>query len=229
MLSKTIFVAAAMVAGANAHFRLLEPFWRGSSFAAPASQWIYPCANVNETTDMSNRTVWPVTGGSTLINGSHEHALTAINLALGTNVTNFNISLVEMFNQTGAGLFCLKETGRANLEAGFKAAGYSGFDDERINGLMGTIQVIQLGHSGSALYNCADIMFNSTAQLLSDDKCQNSTGVSGVAIANVESATQSEGGNGTSGQAPQPTGAAGHISPALGTTVFAAVLAWGLL
>jgi hypothetical protein len=98
-------------------------------------------------------TAWPVTGGSTVINGSHAHALTSINLALGTNVTNFNISLVDMFNQTGAGIFCLKETGRANLEAGFKAAGYSGFDDERINGLMATVQVIQLGHSGSALYN----------------------------------------------------------------------------
>jgi hypothetical protein len=58
-----------------------------------------------------------------------------------------------MFNQTGAGVFCMKETGRANLEEGFKAAGYSGLDDERINGLMATVQVIQLGHSGSALYN----------------------------------------------------------------------------
>ena len=47
----------------------------------------------------------------------------------------------------------MKETGRANLEEGFKAAGYSGLDDERINGLMATVQVIQLGHSGSALYN----------------------------------------------------------------------------
>jgi len=47
----------------------------------------------------------------------------------------------------------MKETGKANLEEGFKAAGYSGLDDERINGLMATVQVIQLGHSGAALYN----------------------------------------------------------------------------
>jgi hypothetical protein len=33
-----------------------------------------------------------------------------------------------MFNQTGAGVFCMKETGRANLEEGFKAAGYSGIE-----------------------------------------------------------------------------------------------------
>lgn len=112
-----------------------------------------PGANVNETTDMANRTQWPLTGGSVSINGSHSSALTYINLGLGTNVTNFNISLVENLNQTGAGQFCLKDAGRANLEAGLKAAGYSGFDDQRLNGLPASVQVIQLGHSGSALYN----------------------------------------------------------------------------
>ena len=76
-----------------------------------------------------------------------------MNLALGPNATNFNISIVELFNQTGAGLFCLKDAGRANLEEGFRAAGYSGLEDERINGLLATVQVIQLGHAGSALYN----------------------------------------------------------------------------
>jgi hypothetical protein len=76
-----------------------------------------------------------------------------VNLGLGTNVTNFNISLVENLNQTGAGVLCLKDAGRANLEEGLKAAGYSGFEDQRLNGLEASVQVIQLGHSGSALYN----------------------------------------------------------------------------
>ena len=58
-----------------------------------------------------------------------------------------------MFNQTGAGVFCMKETGKANLEEAFKAAGFSGSGDERLNGQMASVQVIQLGHSGSALYN----------------------------------------------------------------------------
>ena len=84
-----------------------------------------------------------------------------MNLALGSNATNFNITLLEMFNQTGAGVFCMKETGKANLEEGFKAAGYSGLDDERINGLMATVQVIQLGHSGSALYNVSEDLLSS--------------------------------------------------------------------
>ncbi|KAG9187329.1 hypothetical protein G6011_05200 [Alternaria panax] len=225
MLAKSLFTVAALVAGANAHFRLLAPTWRGSSFEEPASQWIYPCANVNETTDMANRTIWPPSGGATIINGSHTSALTAVNLALGSNATNFNITLLEMFNQTGAGIFCMKETGRANLEEGFKAAGYSGLDDERINGLMATVQVIQLGHSGSALYNCADIMFNSTAELLSDDQCQNGTGVAGVAIENAATETS----NGSSEASATPTGAAGRLSPIVGSGMMAAVLAWGLL
>ncbi|KAI4949542.1 hypothetical protein J4E91_005281 [Alternaria rosae] len=226
MLSTSLLTVAALAAGANAHFRLLAPTWRGSSFEEPASQWIYPCANVNETTDMANRTLWPPSGGSTIINGSHPSALTSVNLALGSNATNFNITLLEMFNQTGAGIFCMKETGRANLEEGFKAAGYSGMDDERINGLMATVQVIQLGHSGAALYNCADIMFNATAELLSDDQCQNGTDVGGVAIENVASGTE-EGGDAAA--SPAPTGAAGKLSPVVGSGMVAAVLAWALL
>ena len=112
-----------------------------------------PGANINETSSMSNRTQWPVTGGSVSINGSHAHALTYVNLGLGTNVTNFNITLVDNLNQTGAGEFCLKNAGQAALEAGLKAAGYSGFDDKRLDGLPASVQVVQLGHSGSALYN----------------------------------------------------------------------------
>lgn len=170
MLATTFLAIGALAAGVDAHFRLLKPTWRGSSFEAPASQYIYPCtstsysdhvtpvlthpgANVNETTDVANRTLWPASGGSVVINGSHTAALTAINLSLGANATNFNISLVEVFNQTGAGLFCLKEAGKANLDAGFKAAGYSGSGDARIQGLQASVQIIQLGHSGSALYN----------------------------------------------------------------------------
>lgn len=230
MLPISILTIFTLALGVDAHFRLLQPTWRGSSFEEPASQWIYPCANVNETTNPSNRTLWPTTGGSLIINGSHVHALTSVNLALGSNATNFNISLVEMFNQTGAGVFCLKETGRANLEEGFKAAGYSGADDERIEGLMASVQVIQLGHSGSALYNCADIVFNSTAQLLADDQCQNSTGVSGVAVQNVDA-------NSTSGEAAPSgsttpvgnSGAASVLTPGVGSGILAAVVAWWFL
>lgn len=197
---------------------------------------------------MANRTSWPFTGGSVKINGSHEHALTSINMAIGTNATNFNITLVEMFNQTGAGVYCVKDAGKAHLEAGLKAAGYSGTNDERLEGLAATIQVIQLGHSGAALYNvsfspsqlstetmliilqCADIKFEKNATTLSDDECKNGEGVSSQAIGNVNS-SQSSGETPTSSSPPagSSTNAASVVGPAAGSGLVIALMAWGLL
>lgn len=247
MLSSSLLAGTALISTATAHFHLLQPTWRGDSFAPGASQYNYPCANVNETTDRSNRTQWPVSGGSVVFNGSHPSALTYVNLALGRNASNFNISLVPAFNQTGPGVFCWHETGRANLEAGLKAAGYSGFSDKRLDGLDATVQVIQLGERGSALYNvsllsmfgnetytngriqCADVTFNSTAQLLPNDQCVNGTGVGGVAIANVQSNTSSSATPSGSAAPAKSSGAASSLGPVMGSGLFAAVLAWGLL
>lgn len=154
MFSNTLLPLLALASTATAHFRLLQPQWRGDSFIAPASQYAYPCAGVNATSsDSTNRTQWPLTGGSVVFNGSHPWSFTYVNLAIGTNASSFNISLVPGFNQTGPGVFCFKETGRAHLEEGLKKAGYSGLTDERLNGLDATVQVIQLGERGSALYN----------------------------------------------------------------------------
>jgi hypothetical protein len=58
-------------------------------------------------------------------------------------------------------------------------------------------------------------MFNSTAELLSDDQCQNGTGVSGVAIENAATETT----NGSSEASATPTGAASRLSPGLGVVV----------
>ncbi|KAL5117340.1 hypothetical protein ACEQ8H_004785 [Pleosporales sp. CAS-2024a] len=224
MISTTLLPVLGLVSTASAHFHLLQPIWRGDSFTAPASQWQYPCANVNATpSDSTNRTQWPLTGGSVVFNGSHPWALTYVNLGIGTNASNFNISLVPAFNQTGPGVFCFKETQRVRLEEGLKAAGYSGLGDARLNGLDASVQVIQLGERGSALYNCADIKFNATAQLLSDDQCKNGTGVGGVAIANVQS-----GGTPTGSASPtRSSGAATKAGPILGSGIVAAVIAWG--
>ncbi|KAH8723029.1 hypothetical protein GQ44DRAFT_774554 [Phaeosphaeriaceae sp. PMI808] len=226
MLSSLVALTA-FAGSAVAHFQLLQPTWRGDSFKEPANQYRYPCANVNVTTDAANRTQWPLTGGSVVFNGSHPWAYTYVNLALGVNGSNFNITLVPGFNQTGPGVFCFKETGRANLETGLKAAGYSGLSDQRLSGLDATVQVIQLGERGSALYNCADIKFNATATLLADDQCKNATGVSGVAIANVQATAT---GNSTGAVKPSSSaGAASSMGPAVGGGLVAAVLAWGLL
>ncbi|KAF3042658.1 hypothetical protein E8E12_005552 [Didymella heteroderae] len=226
MLTSSILAITALAGSATAHYKLLAPTWRGDSFEEPASQWIFPCANVNETTDIANRTQWPLSGGSVSINGSHSSALTYVNLGLGTNVTNFNISLVENLNQTGAGVLCLKEAGRANLEEGLKAAGYSGFEDNRLNGLEASVQVIQLSHSGSALYNCADIVFNSTAQLLADDQCVNGTGVGAQHVGNLQSSSTN---SSTAATPSASTGAGSMLTPVAGSGLLAGLLAWGML
>lgn len=106
-------------------------------------------ANVSETTN-GTRTKWPTSGGSVMINGSHEFAFTYVNLGLGRNVTNFNISLVDNFNQTGAGALCLKDAVKESLKAGLKKSNIS---EESLEGMDASLQVIQIGHSGSSLYN----------------------------------------------------------------------------
>jgi hypothetical protein len=116
MLS-TLVAITALAGSATAHFRLNQPTWRGDSFAAPASQWQYPCANINATTDAANRTQWPLNGGSVVFNGSHPWSMTYVNLALGSAGSSFNITLVPGFNQTGPGVFCFKVniSSRTNL------------------------------------------------------------------------------------------------------------------
>jgi hypothetical protein len=43
MLSTTILAISALAGSAAAHYKLLEPVWRGDSFEEPASQWTFPC------------------------------------------------------------------------------------------------------------------------------------------------------------------------------------------
>ena len=200
-----------------------------------------PGANVSETTN-GTRTKWPTSGGSISINGSHEFAFTYVNLALGRNVTNFNISLVENFNQTGAGELCLKDNLGAALKEGLEK---SNITEESLDGLDASLQVIQIAHSGSALYNvsvsylsefvvkdvnanssgqCMDITFSKDAKVLEDDKCKNGTGVGGTEIG----ASQAQEGS----EEPQPSdkaGAAASVKPFVGSGVVAVAMAMLLL
>ncbi|KAN0099476.1 hypothetical protein V8E51_013251 [Hyaloscypha variabilis] len=63
----SVFMLASI---ANAHFTIEYPEMRGDSFATGALQYIYPCANVNQTSS-TNRTMWPLTGGSLNLNLYH--------------------------------------------------------------------------------------------------------------------------------------------------------------
>ncbi|KAF2136225.1 uncharacterized protein K452DRAFT_322545 [Aplosporella prunicola CBS 121167] len=225
----------------SAHFTIQYPTWRGDSFADGASQWIWPCANANQTLASEvNRTTWPLTGGSLRMHVSHPWALTYINLGLavgsgGDNeathskrqatdgngsdtlaanaVPSFDTSLLAVFNQTGNGTFCLPEVGRAAL------AGLEGVKD----GVNATIQVIQIAHGGNALYNCADITFSSNATLLSGDDCVNTTNVGGYDVLAAE-ASSTISSNGTS---PTATNSGAVATPGLmmlrGMAVVAAI------
>lgn len=221
--STTITFLFALLHLTSAHFTIEYPYWRGSSFAEGTSQWIFPCANVSETT---NRTAWATTGGSLRLHVGHHWALTYVNLGFGNNVTSFNTSLLDHFNQTGNGTFCLKETGKAQLAAGLGVAGY---DAKSVDGVNATLQVIQISTTGAALYNCADITFNATAALLADSECTNSTDVGGIGILNADQAGNTMVTSTTSaGAAATGTGAAAALQiPAFGRVV-AAVIGFGI-
>jgi hypothetical protein len=89
----------------------------------------------------TNRTQWPVDGGSLVFHGSHPWAFTYVNLGLGSNDSViFNISLVEGFNQTGNGTFCFP---KISIPTGISVSA----------GTNASLQVIQLSELGSALYN----------------------------------------------------------------------------
>ncbi|KAK5222902.1 hypothetical protein LTR72_005739 [Exophiala xenobiotica] len=160
---------------ASAHFELQYPYWRGDSFLPPASQYLFPCANVNTTDESNNnRTVWPLDGGSLVIDFHHPWTYVSFNLGLGSNTSTFNISLNPMLlNETGNGTICIpKWTLPAHLGI--------------VDGDEASLQVITIGDSGTALYNCADIRFSANATLLSGDQCQNSSNVDIYPLAQQE-------------------------------------------
>ena len=79
---------------------------------------------------------------------THPWAQTYINLGLGNNVTRFNITLMEPFNQTSNGTICLPHvTLPDDMMASVK------------EGDLASIQIIQLSHTGGALYNVFPSLF----------------------------------------------------------------------
>lgn len=87
------------------------------------------------------------------MNGSHDWALTYVNLGLGTNVSSFNITLIENLNVT-KGVVCFKEAGKEALAKGLKD---SNITMEAMEGMHATVQVIQISHTGASLYNVSRI------------------------------------------------------------------------
>ncbi|KAI1347518.1 hypothetical protein F5Y01DRAFT_243582 [Xylaria sp. FL0043] len=182
-----VLVPFAIVGLVSAHFQLEYPAWRADALAENTtySEWDYPCAGVPY--GIGNKTEWPMQGASVALDLHHPWTYLYINLGLGENSTNFNISLTpELLNVTGKGSFCITDLPIPSSIA---------------DGQNATIQVVTNGQSGSALYSCADIVFKSSAKPLSGEACTNSTGVTATIVGQATTT------NSTSTPTPTPNGA----------------------
>lgn len=172
-MSLAAFVLLATAQLATAHFGVEYPTWRdntlGSSANSNYSQWEYPCAGVPG--NLGNRTDWPLTGGSLVLDLHHQWTYIFVNLGLGDNVANFNYSLTEPFwNSTGNGTLCIP---KVMLPANLPIS----------DGSLASIQVVTLGERGQALYNCADITFRANVANLTNEQCKTSPGVTYAPVA----------------------------------------------
>jgi hypothetical protein len=99
-----------------------------------------------ESGSANNRTLWPISGGSLKIEFHHQWTYVFINLGIGNNVTNFNISLTPLpLNQTGNGTLCVE---KFVIPSGV----LSGVQD----GTNASLQISTVGDEGNALYNVSN-------------------------------------------------------------------------
>lgn len=113
----------------------------------------FPGANVNQTS-ATNRTLWPLTGGSLSLDLHHPWTYLFVNLGLGTDYPTFNITLTQqLLNETGNGTLCMPHI--------VLPASYTPSDGQNAS-----IQVVTVGNSGSALYNVSDPSMVSTPPYL---------------------------------------------------------------
>lgn len=152
ILSISSLVALIFPLQTLAHFKLEYPTWRGNSLSetnTSISQWTFPCANLGSS---SQRTPWPLTGGSILLDLHHPWTYLFVNLGFGSEVTNFNVSLNpdggRLVNETGNGTFCWETVPLP----GAQALGVT-----VVEGTEASIQVVTVGDSGSALYNVSSV------------------------------------------------------------------------
>ncbi|KAK4234977.1 hypothetical protein C8A03DRAFT_37192 [Achaetomium macrosporum] len=198
-----LLLAAASLA--QAHFSIEYPTWRADTLNNESySQWTNPCGGVpGNLTTPSQRTPWPLTGGSLKLDLHHPWTYVFVNLGLGADVSNFNYTLTNPFwNETGNGTLCVSRLGLPT-------------DLPISDGSPASLQVVTVGEDGNALYNCADIVFRANATALSGDDCVTSEGVSFAPVV----AGQGQTTNGTGpGSGSDTQGNAGSVT---GVTVSA--------
>jgi hypothetical protein len=105
-------------------------------------------ANVSQENSSTNRTAWPLDGGSLIYSSSHEWVQTYVNLGLGDEVTGFNVSLLAAWNATGNGTVCFPSVGQAELAS-----------LNLTEGQTASVQVVNVNAAGNALYNVSFDLF----------------------------------------------------------------------
>ncbi|KAI1138070.1 hypothetical protein F5Y05DRAFT_50195 [Hypoxylon sp. FL0543] len=186
MFASIVAIALAVIPRASAHFQINYPAWRADTVENDTySQWTWPCGGVPD--HVGNRTDWAINGGAVQLTLHHPWSYLWINLGLGNEVTNFNLTMApELMNVTGRGKFCLD-----NLHVPMDVA----------DGTNASIQVITAGGGdsgeGSALYNCADVTLRTNAPV-PDGMCKNDTTMSVVMLGQQwEQQSSNATGNGT--------------------------------
>lgn len=217
-LSLPLFLLAPLAA---AHFKLDFPPARGFDEETLPT---FPCGGQN--TVSSNRTQWPLTGGSIALTMGHIQTNIAVFIGIGNDVgSGFNTVVRQTFGEQGLGAFCM---------TGFDV---TGLGLNITDGTNATIQVVTNGDPNGGLYNCADITFSSSAPPLASGVCTNGTGVKTVAatVSGLPNGTTSAStpNNSPSGTTPAPPATSTPNAAArLGSGVSAVVLglvALGLL
>jgi len=148
---------------AAAHYGLVYPQWRGDTLkdtnVTGWNQYIYPCAGVPRNSTKANRTDWPLDGGSLVLELKHPWDYIFVNLVFGVKEREaYDISLTpEFLNSTGSGILCIEKLALPR---------------NATDGELGSLQVVTVSERGSALYNCADLKFTSSATTLKGDQCK---------------------------------------------------------
>ncbi|KAJ7495623.1 hypothetical protein FB451DRAFT_1020199 [Mycena latifolia] len=159
MLATTsLLFASSFIALANAHFQLQFPLPRG-----PFVEDAEPTFCDGYDSSVSNRTVFPFTGGFWSINSEHTSWTAGVSVSTKANPTNFSdfTTVIPFFQDTGAGIFC--------FDLDFSKTNASLTDGQNV-----TLEIIFDGSDGQ-LYQCADLTMSSTAKIDSSISCKNSS------------------------------------------------------
>ncbi|KAG6059391.1 hypothetical protein E4U17_006381 [Claviceps sp. LM77 group G4] len=211
-----VLLALASASTAMAHFAVKFPSWRSDTLSKAGeekySQWTYPCAGVPY--KAGNITDWPLEGGSLQLDLHHAWTYVFVNLGLGGNTTNFNVSLTpEFWNVTGKGVLCMD-----------KLPIPKDVQSQVQDGGLASLQVVTVGAKGSALYNCADVRFKKDAK-----GPENCTTSSGMVVQSVKQQDSNASGNGTTGgNGTAGGGTKGSDGAAVGADLLALLTVMGL-